>query len=446
MITLLCVSVSMFAFTTPVKNLTAGKLASTLNPNSYYSVTDLEIQAGTIDASDFKTMRDKLTNLQTVTISNKVAIVAYSGLDGTSSSRDSYLANVVPQGAFKGKTTLRSITLPSSVTGYGASAFNGCTNLGDITISSKATFIDASAFKGCTKLASVTIPATVTSIGASAFSGCTGLLTVDNSSSITEFEDFTFYNCTQLTSITMPSTLKTLGQQVFRRCLALKNVDLTNVTTINPGCFENCSSLSSVTFNPSVSVIPVYAFDSCKSLTSVVFPASVTTVESFAFQGCSSLQTLTIPSTISTINKYAFGYCISLKDIYVSRATPLYIGLNGVFEGVNNTVVSCTLHVPAGSAKDYRLESGWRSLNIVEEQASEIKQSSSDNSKLKISVVKGSLLLTNLEAGQLISVYTVQGQLITQATVNASTLSLGLPSKGIYVLRVGANSYKLLNY
>jgi hypothetical protein len=86
----------------------------------------------------------------------------------------------------KAKTTLvaypggktEAFSIPSSVTSIGGYAFRGCTSLTSITIPNSVTSIDDYAFASYASLTSVTIGSGVTSIGHYAFSGCTSLTSV----------------------------------------------------------------------------------------------------------------------------------------------------------------------------------------------------------------------------------------------------------------------------
>ena len=51
------------------------------------------------------------------------------------------------------------------------------------------------------------------------------------------------------------------------------------------GAFESCTSLRSITFPPSLSIIGFMAFSKCSSLEDVVIPASVTNIKGYAFMG-----------------------------------------------------------------------------------------------------------------------------------------------------------------
>jgi hypothetical protein len=170
--------------------------ASNLN-----SLTSLEI-SGTIDARDFKTMRDEMPFLSRIDIGD-ANIIEYAGTGGTSpNGYTSYPANTIPDYAFmdanwNGKASLISIILPKSLNSVGTYSFRLCTGLLSIDIPSSVISIKEGAFNFCYGLSTINIPSSMTSIGNSAFYGCTGLSSiyafpntpVDLTSSSTVFYD-----------------------------------------------------------------------------------------------------------------------------------------------------------------------------------------------------------------------------------------------------------------
>jgi hypothetical protein len=68
--------------------------------------------------------------------------------------------------------------IPSSVISIGKCAFKGCSSLTSITIPSSVTSIGYTAFSWCKSLTSITIPSSVTSIGEEAFRGCVSLTSI----------------------------------------------------------------------------------------------------------------------------------------------------------------------------------------------------------------------------------------------------------------------------
>jgi uncharacterized repeat protein (TIGR02543 family) len=131
---------------------------------------------GAIDARDVRFMRDSMPYLTELDLSG-VAVAAYTGTEGTSSSGGStaYPANEMPQYSFyKGSgpnnSALLSVVLPQSVATIGDNAFSFCKALAFVTLPEGLTSIGSSAFQSCSGLSgNLTLPAMLTSIGESAF-------------------------------------------------------------------------------------------------------------------------------------------------------------------------------------------------------------------------------------------------------------------------------------
>ncbi len=82
------------------------------------------------------------------------------------------------KGAFENKTSVTSITMPSSVNYIGKLAFHYCSNLTKIKMSDAITTIGDSAFESCTALRDFNMPSSLVSIGENAFKGCISLKAV----------------------------------------------------------------------------------------------------------------------------------------------------------------------------------------------------------------------------------------------------------------------------
>ena len=187
-------------------NVTAGGLSSVLTVEELASITKLTL-TGTIDARDFKTMRDKMPLLAELDLSG-VTIAAYMGPEGTSIwENNNYEANAVPESAFldskwSGKASLTSVVLPGSITIIENFAFYTCKNLIFVSVPSSVISIEQYAFNGCIGLTgTLTIPSSVTSIVEYAFQGCSGLTSVTIPSSVTFIGEYAFHGCSGLNSI-----------------------------------------------------------------------------------------------------------------------------------------------------------------------------------------------------------------------------------------------------
>jgi hypothetical protein len=188
-------------------NITAGTLSTTLTASELASIVKLTL-TGTIDARDFRTMRDLMPLLAEVDLSG-TTIVAYTGTEGTIyGNNNTYLASQVPSYAFRdpntypgGKTSLTSIKLPTITTVINNDAFGNCTNL-----------------------TSVTIPSSVTNIGGSSFGGCTALNSIQLPSNLTSIDSYAFEFCNKLTSITIPASVSSIGFSAFLGCNLLTSL------------------------------------------------------------------------------------------------------------------------------------------------------------------------------------------------------------------------------
>ncbi|MFI3230239.1 MAG: leucine-rich repeat protein, partial [bacterium] len=236
----------------------------------------------------------------------------------------------IDKNAFKDKTSLRSITLPSNLNTIGESAFNGCTSLKTINIpdENELDTIGTSAFSGCTGLERVVIPTGVTTISSSVFYDCIALKSISLPNSLTGIGASAFRGCKALTSIIIPNKVTSLGNYAFYGCTSLVDVKLPNsLTSIGEHAFEYCRSLVSITIPNSVTSLGTYVFSNCTGLQDVVLSTKLTSIPDRTFNDCNNLVNLTIPA-INGIGSYAFWETNALRNIY-------YGGSNDDWDSIN---------------------------------------------------------------------------------------------------------------
>ena len=410
----------------------AGTLNSLLTTTEKNTISDLTI-TGFIDASDFKTMRDSITVLSFIDLSEAV-VVAYNGTKGTIPGYDSYPANELPEDAFNnltyynGKVTLTNIKLPVGITSIGNSAFQSCSYLTSINIPGSVTSIKDYAFSYCRNLTSINISGSVTSIGDYAFSYCRNLTSINISGSVTSIGYNAFYNSGSLASVTIPASVTSIGKTAFGAFDGLINVEETN---------PNYSSADGLLFNKEKTLLIQCPISKKGSYT---IPASVTSIVDWAFYGCSNLTSVTIPTSVTSIGSYVFYSCSGLTSIYANAPTPIDLSsVYNIFSNVNN--FTCTLYVPVGAKSIYQAASQWKDFSNIVEKATDVTDQHANEPV--IYGQNGVLYIKNAIANSIVKVYDTNGKIRFSRKILNSTFSVELNRGLVYLVQINAKSYKV---
>ena len=323
----------------------------------------------TIGESSEEEPYDYLSDFEySVDINKRVTITGYNGTRSNliiPREIKGYSVTSIDNDAFRGCTSLTSITIPNSVTSIGFSAFFGCSNLSKIVIPDSVTdigydafddtswynnqpngviyagqvvykykgempentaiilnegtkIINGYVFRDCMNLTSITIPNSVTEIGISTFENCTNLEYMTMPNSVTSIGSSAFYGCSSLTSINISDGVTEIDSDAFKGCSSLTSITIPDsVTSIGYDAFEDCSSLTSINIPDGVTELYGSVFDHCSSLTSITIPDSVTSIGYDAFRCCSSLKNINIPNSVTSIGDSAFYGCSSLTSINI---------------------------------------------------------------------------------------------------------------------------------
>ena len=223
---------------------------------------------------------------------------------------------------FENDTTLEEVTIPNTLLQIGQSAFMKCSNLHTINIDEALTTIGNSAFS-YSGLTSINIHSGVR-LGTYLCERCTSLVSCELHSAPLSYS---FQYCSALTSAIIDYTAETEADR-----------------SLPISCFAYCRSLNNVTLvsGNKLSIVDAYCFDDCTSLETITLPASVYKININAFRGCTSLTTVyllgTFTSPSSSISGAAFTNCSALTDIYFG-------GTQAQWTSFNVTIpAGCTVH------------------------------------------------------------------------------------------------------
>ncbi|MBE6382028.1 MAG: leucine-rich repeat domain-containing protein, partial [Lentisphaerae bacterium] len=279
--------------------------------------------------------------------------------------------------AFNGKTGIKDLTVPNSVTNIGNCAFQNCSGVTNIVIAKGTQYIGYGAFGGCASMESLTIPfvgtrrgnsgyeatfgymfgnnssqgsrqirqtygsgsynyATYyipsnlvsvvvtdeTRIGYGAFFGCEDLRSVTIEDGVTAVDAHAFYFCTRLEDVSLPETLSSVGSYAFKGCKSLSSETLasfpSSLKTIGYAAFSGCeTALGEIVIPEGMEVIGDYAFENCYNVTNVTISSTVTNIGQNAFLNCRSITSLTVPDNVLYIGSGAFGGCASMESLTI---------------------------------------------------------------------------------------------------------------------------------
>lgn len=215
-------------------------------------------------------------------------IISYNGT-ATSVVIPPYINGVqvstIGSSAFARNATLKSVSIPSTITELEEMAFYMCTAIDSIKFPYNMTTIGSLSFAGCISLKIVNLPDSIVSTGFGIFLGSSitspvfvgdgeiliyvpGNLTAYTvPSGVKRIEGMTFFYQTTLRTIVLPESLTEIGYQAFGTCSSLDKINIpSSVTTIEEGAFENCTAITELAVSKNLDTIGDYVFWGCDNL------------------------------------------------------------------------------------------------------------------------------------------------------------------------------------
>lgn len=174
------------------------------------------------------------------TLPASLEYIGSNAFDGTVSGNLTIPANVTMMGyGAIGGNNLKSATLLSEA----PYALSGCKGLESATLGDDLTKINSSVFADCTSLKSITIPESVTTIGYNAFEN-SGLESVTIPKNVSKINSEAFRGCKNLREVVIEEGVKEIGSNAFADCPNLERVVLPkSITELREPVFANCPKL-----------------------------------------------------------------------------------------------------------------------------------------------------------------------------------------------------------
>lgn len=154
--------------------------------------------------------------------------------------------------------------------------------------------IEEEAFS-CCSLKSISLPDSVSSVGANLFCNSTELESVRLPRNLRTLSPYMFCGCKSLRQIEMPYEVDDFSEGLFAECTSLEEIPFrAGIKTLPEGVFDCCTSLHTLVIPDSVTKICSGAIAGCSSLTTIVLPASLEEFAPDAISDCPSLNRIRI--------------------------------------------------------------------------------------------------------------------------------------------------------
>ena len=306
---------------------------------------------------------------------------------------DGHKVTSIGYAAFRNCSTIKELTIPSSVEELGDWLFSSSSTLEKVVMEEGVKSIGSNAFANCTALSDVTIPKSVTSIDTGAFTNtqwlknklaedplviintilynggnCTGDLVIPDyvtSISPNAFVSPTSYMASSITSVTIPDSVTSIGQQAFEHCKSLKTVNVgKNVSDIGANAFYDTEWISDKRSENPLVVVNGILIDAYAATGDVTIPEGVTKICDYAFstnlapRETLSVTSVTFPDSVKEFGKWIVNGNKNITSISLSAnaeviPTYAFYNYNGAFEKITFRGTCAQLMTYFNSASDF---------------------------------------------------------------------------------------------
>lgn len=346
--------------------------ASGGNTDGIVSLKISTAQKVTLTEDEIRYIKNTFPKLETLDLSGAgVTLIPENGLSGLSSLKTVSLPETLTQiasGAFSGCTSLDDLEIPASVTKLGTGIFNGCENLGPELIchapsAPVSSGTAAQIFEG-SAISSIKVPY-----------GC-------ENAYCAWAEDYKIVPADEkvlTVAVTSPGDLeaasvralsgqsdKDVDTLVVTGNVKLSEADMTYLQ--NHFLRATTIDLSGVT----VDKCRAHSFENRTALKKIVLPDSVSTIGDSAFRGCSNLSEIILPKGLELIGNLAFNECSSLpSELIIEAVTPPELN-----DTAFDPEIVKSFLVPGQSVQQYSAALAWKEFKIVSQIGVSLNRSS----------------------------------------------------------------------
>lgn len=284
----------------------------------------------------------------------KVTITAYAGSEESVVIPEQIEGARVTQiaaEAFKGKSVMKTVTIPYGVTSIRDRAFQGCTGLESIHYNCELGSIGNDVFQGCTSLKTIHIGSKVETVWRNSQGTLMGesleSYAVDEANPVLKAEDGVLYKkngleqwglylypiCRPEEAFETPGDITCIFSYAFGGIKSLKELTITgtNLEVNKSETVVNCPELVGITFGAGVTHIASGVVSGCAKLEEVTFDSNLKYNTGNVISNCNALSTCYVGANVTTFNDPVSGnveeYVVKEGNkVFSSEAGALYQG------------------------------------------------------------------------------------------------------------------------
>ncbi len=171
-------------------------------------------------------------------------------------------------------------------------------------------------------------------------------------SSLVKINPYCFYNCTSLTTVNGIEGVTEFGESAFNNCSALVNIDLSKAVKTNSRTFYYAGLVGELRLT-SMQEIGHDCFFATKA--TALYAPAVVSVGAYSFMNCYELGLVDLGDKVTYIGDAAFNDCRGLNAFICRASTPPTLYNTWSLNGTNN----CPIYVPDASVDAYKAAANW---------------------------------------------------------------------------------------